>query len=62
MKIICIDNFDRESVSDTLIAENVDEYWAPKIVEIMNRTFGGEDSPNYFISVEDDHKLYVYKP
>ena len=37
MKIIKVDNFDRESVSDTLIATNVSKYYA-KIISLMLNT------------------------
>lgn len=62
MKIICKDNFDRDSVSDTLVAENVSEYYAPIIVNFMNSKLSGEHSSDYFAAVPDDYVLYVFKP
>lgn len=62
MKIICKDNFDRESVSDKLIAENVDELYLQSIVDYLNNRYGGNSSPDFFKTVEDNYKLYVYNP
>lgn len=61
MKIIVKDNFDRESVSDRLIAENVSEHWAERIVDAMNAR-EHEHSPDFFKAVPDDYELYVYDP
>lgn len=57
VKIICVDNFGRESVADILIAENVNEYWGKRIVDGLNEK-QHEDSEVYFRLVEDDHKLW----
>ncbi len=58
MKIICVDNFDRENVDDTLIAENVSEHFVKVIVEPLNEKFSGSV---YFRAVPDDHKLHVFE-
>ena len=61
MKIIQVDNFDRDSVSDILIAESMTDYWANKIVSWLNKKFSNEDSsPLFFKAVSDDYKLYKY--
>lgn len=57
MKIICVDNFNRESVAEKLIAENVKESWGRHIVKLLNDE-EHDDSPNFFMLVEDDHKLW----
>lgn len=62
MKIIAVSNFDNESVSDVLVAENVSEYYAKHIVEFLNGKFSGTSSPNYYRVVSDDHKLYKFEP
>ncbi len=61
MKIIRVDNFDRNYISDGLIAENVNEFFAKLIVKLLNK-HTGEHSQDYFKAVSDDHKLYVYDP
>ena len=49
MKIVEKDNYCRESVADTLIAENVNEYFGKIIVVFLNTT-----SDCYFYSLEKD--------
>lgn len=58
MKIIRIDNFGRESVSDKLIASNVIEYYGEIMVNELNLRFSGDYSDDYFRLVEDDYELY----
>ncbi len=61
MKIIAKDNFDREGHSDRLICENVNKYMGERICNLLN-TKEGEDSPNYYVTVEDEYKLYEFEP
>ena len=61
MKIIRVDNFNRDYISDGLIAENVNEFFAKLIVKLLNK-YTGMNSQDYFRAVSDDHKLYVYDP
>ena len=62
MKVIKKDNYDREHISDTLVAENVSEYFAKEIVDLLNGRFSGDSAEDYFAAVPDDHKLYEYDP
>ena len=62
MKIINIDNYNRENRSDYLVCDNCPEYYAPKIAEFLNEKFGGEHSDNYFRAVPEDYKLYKFEP
>ncbi len=61
MKIIRTDNFDRDYESDSLVAENVNEFFAKLIAELLNE-YTGVNSQDYFKAVCSDHKLYVYEP
>lgn len=61
MKLICKDNFNRETISDSIIAENVDEYWAAEIKSALNDRLG-ENSPVFIDAVPEDYKLYKYEP
>jgi hypothetical protein len=61
MKIIRVDNFDREDISDVLVAENVHEYYGKRLVAFLNEEFSGEHSPDYYRLVEDDHVLYKFE-
>jgi len=62
MKIIQVDNFDREAISDELIAENVPYFWGVRITNWLNETFSGETSPDYFRLVPDNYVLYKWSP
>lgn len=62
MKIVQRDNFDRENISESLIAENVPLFWAEKIVTFLNDEFSGPESPFYCAAKPDDYKLYVFEP
>ena len=53
---------DREHVSDSIVAENVNEWYAKKIVEFLNERFSGNHAPDYFRAIPDDHKLYEFEP
>ena len=59
MKIIKVDNFGCESVSDILIAENVHKAYAKDIELALNANFSGSCSPDYFRSVDDDYTLFI---
>ena len=61
MKIIGVDNYDRETVSDDLIAENVNPWNAKRIVDLLNEK-ESEDSNWFFKAVPDDHKLFKFEP
>jgi hypothetical protein len=58
VKIISTDNFDRESVADTLIAENVHEYYAKEIAEFLQAKYGGNNASRYYKTVADDYQLW----
>lgn len=62
MIILKKDNFDRETISDKVIAVNVDLLWANLIVDLLNKTYSGEESTDFFIVKPDDHKPYIYEP
>ena len=59
MKIIAIDNFGRDEVSDKLIAENVIPHYAYLIVNKLNEDLY-EGSPYFYKAVDNDYKLYKF--
>lgn len=61
MKIVRVDNFDREIYDDVLICENVSQYYGKDIVEFFNNR-EGEYSDWYYRLVEDDYKLFKFEP
>ena len=62
MKIINVDNMDREMYSDKLIAENVNRFYGELIVEVLNDKHSGSNSPDWYRLVSDDHELYSFRP
>ena len=60
MKIILIDNFNRESVSDILIAENAQPHYANLIIEKLNQDLHN-DSPYFYKTVKNEYKLYEFQ-
>lgn len=61
MKIVGVDNYDREIYDDILVCENVkNKYYGNKIVDMLNRQAenGGE---TFYKLVEDDYKLFVFE-
>lgn len=60
MKIICCDNYARESVSDKLIKEGLGEDEARKMADDLNKQEKGSD--NWYRAVPDTQKLHVYDP
>ncbi|MBE7896150.1 hypothetical protein G7L40_20395 [Paenibacillus polymyxa] len=62
MKIVCIDNFDRESVSDKLVCENVSEHYGNAIVDFLNEKFSGDYSSDFYKLTDDKYELYKWEP
>lgn len=58
MKIIATDNFNRETVADVLVAENVSAHYAEKIARYLQETHGGLSASRYYTAVEDDYALW----
>jgi hypothetical protein len=59
MKIIGTDNFNRDSVADFLVAENIkNEDFGKVMVEALNKKYcRRDDSPYYYRLVADDYRL-----
>ena len=63
MKIIGVDNFDRETVDDILICHDLTEQRADFIVRALNIVYcKSEHSSTYYKAVEDDYKLRSFIP
>lgn len=60
MKIIAVDNLNRESVSDRLVCENIHSMLEGKCMQnALNQQFAGPHSSAWYRLVEDDHQLFV---
>ena len=64
MKIIGKDNWDRDCISDTLVAENIqDNEFATVMCDSLNaKLCTGNHSPLFFVVKPDDYKPYVFEP
>lgn len=55
MQIFKVDNFDRDYVSEIVIAENLhDHAIAIEMVQGLNKKHGGPDEPYKYILVDDE--------
>ena len=61
MKVVGIDNFDRDEVPDFLVCENVSEHYGKLIVDMLNAD-GSHTSPKFFVLRQDDYKLKEWEP
>ena len=61
MKIVRLDNFGRETVSDELVAENVPVEYAERIARALNAQ-GAMLSDEYFTVKPDNYVLYRFEP
>jgi hypothetical protein len=65
VKIISVDNFDREQLGasdDKLIADHVDAYYVDTIVAALNATYSGDHAARFFKAVPDNYVLREYVP
>jgi len=61
MKIVATDNFDRETVDDVLVCENVNAHYGDVIVEALNARIG-DYGPWFYKVVPDDYQLRSFEP
>lgn len=66
MKIISVDNFDRERIGtsdDQLIAASVDAHYVDIMVKALNDRYCADDhAERFFKAVPDDYVLREYRP
>ena len=58
MKIICIDNYCRDYVGDTLICESISHEYGVRIVDLLNRK-DNRDEFEWFMVKNDDYVLKI---
>ena len=61
MKIVCIDNFGRDEVSDRLVAENIKSKGEGELMVNGLNAKTHNESPHYYKLYEDDYKLYKFE-
>lgn len=58
MKVVGVDNHNRESVADVLVAENVKPQMAEKIADLLNEDSKiGDMAGTFYRAVADDYRL-----
>lgn len=57
MKVVLVDNFDRESVADLLLAENVSQEEAENIADAYNEK-QTDSAPYWAVVKNDDYRLW----
>jgi len=62
MKIVQVDNFGRDYISDELIAENVNKCFGEFLVEALNKQYSNSNSPAYYKLESDDYELHKWEP
>lgn len=61
-KIIAKDNFDRDTISDRLVCDNIMSHWdGQTMVDALNG-IGTPDRMWFYRLVEQSHELYQYNP
>lgn len=58
MKVICTDNFDRETRSDTLVKTGLTPAAAKALADELNQK-SGENGDDYYLAVPDDQALFI---
>jgi len=53
MKIIGVDNLNRDEIADLLVCENINEFYGKLIIDFLNQ----EEGYYFYRLVEDDHRL-----
>lgn len=63
MKIIAVDNFNRENHDDRLVCENISSDREAKVIlTSLQIILGGERCAEFYKIVDDNYKLYTFKP
>jgi len=62
MKIIGTDNFGRDEVNETIMAENVPECYAESICNFVNEKYSGVAATRFYVVQPDDYQPFVWEP
>lgn len=58
MKIITKDNFCRDYYTETVVAENVNEFMGKQLVDKWNKSYWTEQSDYYLELVDDNYEIF----
>lgn len=59
MRIVCTDNFDRETVPEHFVLWPMPKDAALELANVLNRHFSGSTSRDYYKVVENDYQLFT---
>ena len=62
MKVVAIDNYGRETISDVLIKDNLSIEEADALAWRLNSKAGDETPEKYYVVKNDDYELYEFDP
>lgn len=62
MKIVARSNFNKDTVSDFLVCENINRTHGKMAVELFNDQLGGDYGIYCYTLQEDDYELYFWEP
>lgn len=61
VKIISVDNRDKDDSEDVLIADNITVViYADDMVRALNKLYSGPHAPRFFLVVDSDYKLKTF--
>ena len=61
-KVVCISNFDKDTVSDELLCENLSLDTANMITNAMNKCYSSSTSTYYYVVKPQEYVLYTWEP
>lgn len=61
-KVISIDNFGRETVSDVLVKDMLTDEEAKVMAKDLNEKFGGPTASRFYVVKPDSYQLYRFEP
>lgn len=61
MKVIAVDNYNRENISDFLYLDGLSEDTAKEVANRLNAK-AGQDAERFYKAVTEDYQLYKFEP
>lgn len=61
-KIVAHSNFDNETVSEFVVADNIPAFYAEKLIHFMQKEIASKDATYYYKLVDLDYELYIWEP
>lgn len=58
MKVVLVDNFDRDYIADRLLADNLTQEDARALADDFNKKHASYNCPDFAVVKDDNYKLY----